>query len=139
MKKTLVNKDRVTRYKTSLKRRPKRYKCGECKRILARAGKHLCNGVFQSSDKWETVAIQVKIRMIKKPKNHIKLSRPEKDLLQYICEQFTSAEIGKILGKSKRTIDTNRASLITKLGVKGTVGLVVYAIVKKVVEINTRH
>ena len=34
-----------------------RYKCEDCKRILARKTPHRCNGVLQNTDKWEKVII----------------------------------------------------------------------------------
>lgn len=74
--------------------------------------------------------------MMKKPIDRLKLSEREKDLLRYICEQQTSAEIGKILGKSRRTIENNRAKLIKKLGVTNTAGLVVYSIVNRIVKLE---
>ena len=77
-----------------------------------------------------------KEKMGRKQKDRIILSEQEKLLLQYICEQQTSEQIRKKLGKSIRTVENNRGKLIKKLGVKNTAGLVMYAIVNKLVKLD---
>lgn len=57
-----------------------------------------------------------------------RLTRREKEILQKIAEGKTSQEIADILFISPRTVDTHRANLIQKLGVKNSAGLVRYAI-----------
>lgn len=75
--------------------------------------------------------------MNRKRKNRVVLSERERLLLQYICEQQTSAQIGNKMERSIRTVENNRGKLIKKIGVKNTAGLVVYAIVNKLVKINS--
>lgn len=65
-----------------------------------------------------------------KPVNSPRLTRREKEILQKIAEGKTSQEIAEILFISPRTVDTHRANLIQKLGVKNSAGLVRYAIEK---------
>jgi two-component system response regulator NreC len=63
-----------------------------------------------------------------KSMNAPRLTRREKEILQKIAEGKTSQEIADILFISPRTVDTHRANLIQKLGVKNSAGLVRYAI-----------
>ena len=72
--------------------------------------------------------------MSRKRKDRVVLSEKDKLLLQYICEQQTSAEIWKKMGKSIRTVENNRGKLLKKLRLKNTAGLVMYAIVNRIVK-----
>jgi DNA-binding NarL/FixJ family response regulator len=63
-----------------------------------------------------------------KPVGKPRLTRRETEILQQIAEGKTSQEIAEILFISPRTVDTHRANLIQKLGVKNSAGLVRYAI-----------
>lgn len=56
------------------------------------------------------------------------LTRREKEVLQLIAANNTSQEIAQKLFLSKRTVDTHRNSLLLKLGVKNSAGLVKKAI-----------
>ena len=58
------------------------------------------------------------------------ITQREKDILKYLCQEKSSKEISDILMISQRTIEKERSNLILKIGVKGTVGLVRYAIEK---------
>lgn len=57
-----------------------------------------------------------------------KISKKELNILKLICQGMTNAEISQFVGRSKRTIETQRASLLNKTGVKNTADLVIYAI-----------
>lgn len=52
------------------------------------------------------------------------LTRREKEILKLIIEEKTNHEIAEVLFISARTVEAHRQSLIFKLGVKNTVGLV---------------
>ncbi len=52
----------------------------------------------------------------------------ELEILQLICEEYTSPEIGKKVFLSPRTVEGIRAKLLEKTGARNTVGLVIYAI-----------
>lgn len=56
------------------------------------------------------------------------ISPREKEVLQLICKEYSSAEIAKQLYVSTSTIDTHRKNMLLKLGVQNTVGLVKFAI-----------
>jgi DNA-binding NarL/FixJ family response regulator len=56
------------------------------------------------------------------------LSSREREVLQLAAEGLTNAEIGKKLDIGKRTVETHRANLIRKLGLKSHAELVRYAV-----------
>lgn len=56
------------------------------------------------------------------------LSPREKQILQLIAEEYTSAEIGKMLFISEKTVEKHRARLMEKLNVRNLAGLVRMAI-----------
>lgn len=63
-------------------------------------------------------------------------SERELEVLELICKEKTAQEIGKVLFISPRTVDGHRNKLLEKTGAKNTVGLVVYAIKNKLVDIG---
>lgn len=66
----------------------------------------------------------------------IDLTAREKEVLQLICEQYKTAEIGEKLFISPRTVDGHRNKLLEKTGCRNTAGLVVFAIQNNLVKIN---
>ncbi|NOQ70916.1 MAG: response regulator [Crocinitomix sp.] len=56
------------------------------------------------------------------------LTSREKEVLQFISQEFTTAEIAEKLFLSERTIEGYRKNLLLKMGVKNTAGLVLKAI-----------
>jgi DNA-binding NarL/FixJ family response regulator len=52
----------------------------------------------------------------------------EKEIIYFICQEFTNKEIGTKLFISKRTVDGYRSKIMDKMQVKSTAGIVVYAI-----------
>jgi len=62
------------------------------------------------------------------------LTRREKEVLELILEEMTSAEIADKLFISQKTVETHRLNLIQKMGVRNTAGLVKEAINKGMVE-----
>jgi DNA-binding NarL/FixJ family response regulator len=56
------------------------------------------------------------------------LSSREREVLQLAAEGLTNAEIGKRLDIGKRTVETHRANLIRKLGLKSHAELVRFAV-----------
>jgi DNA-binding NarL/FixJ family response regulator len=61
-------------------------------------------------------------------KKQVALTSREKEVLQMIVDEFTSKEIAEKLFISQCTADTHRLSIIQKMGVKNTAGLVREAI-----------
>ena len=52
------------------------------------------------------------------------VTKREKEVLQLIAKEKTTAEIATILFLSEKTIETHRSNLILKFGVKNSVGLI---------------
>jgi DNA-binding NarL/FixJ family response regulator len=67
---------------------------------------------------------------------NVDLTSREKEILQLICEQYTTPEIGKKLFISPRTVDGHRNNLLSKLNCKNIAGLVVFALQNNVVNIS---
>lgn len=63
----------------------------------------------------------------------VMLTRREKEILKLIMEECTSPEIAKKLFLSVNTIENHRASLLQKLHVKNTAGLVKVALQRKLI------
>lgn len=57
------------------------------------------------------------------------LSKREKQILEYVSNEFTTQEIADKLLISKSTVDAHRKSMLKKLNVKNALGLTKYAIV----------
>jgi len=64
------------------------------------------------------------------------LSKREIDVLELICEQYTTAEIADKLFISPRTVEGHRNNLLLKTNSKNVAGLVIYGIQKKLIEIT---
>lgn len=64
------------------------------------------------------------------------LSKREIDVLELICEQYTTAEIADKLFISPRTVEGHRNNLLLKTHSKNVAGLVIYGIQKKLIEIT---
>jgi DNA-binding NarL/FixJ family response regulator len=65
------------------------------------------------------------------------LSPREKEILQLIAEEHTSAEIAKLLMISEKTVEKHRAKLIEKLNVRNLAGLVRLAVKYRLVDRDT--
>jgi DNA-binding NarL/FixJ family response regulator len=78
-------------------------------------------------------------KYIKKPepaKEESEFSKREIEVLQLICEGLTNHQIGEKLFISNRTVDGHRARMLEKIGTTNTVGLVIYAIKHKLIDLN---
>ncbi|WP_341836062.1 response regulator transcription factor [Chitinophaga pollutisoli] len=60
-------------------------------------------------------------------KNEVQLTDRELEVLKLICSEQTTQEISEQIFLSPRTVEGLRQKLLEKLGVKNTVGLVLYA------------
>ncbi len=72
-------------------------------------------------------------KKIKPNFNDADLNERELEILRLLCKEHTSPEIGEKMHLSTKTIDNYRLSLIKKLGVKNSIGLVMYAVKKGLV------
>ncbi|MEM7162410.1 MAG: response regulator transcription factor [Bacteroidota bacterium] len=64
------------------------------------------------------------------------LSKREEEILRFIAEGYTNPEIADKLFLSSHTINTHRRNIMGKLGVKNTVGMVMYAVREGLVNPN---
>ena len=63
------------------------------------------------------------------------VSRREKEVLTLIVKEFTTQEIAEELHISLKTVESHRRSLLTKLNVRNTAGLVRVAVANDLVEV----
>lgn len=59
---------------------------------------------------------------------YVELTKREKEILNLVCQEFSSQEIAKQLSISIHTAETHRRNLLHKTDCKNSVGLVKYAI-----------
>ncbi|MDB5860445.1 MAG: DNA-binding response regulator [Ramlibacter sp.] len=64
------------------------------------------------------------------------LSRREREILQLVAEGNSSAQIGRLLSLSPKTVDTYRSRLMQKLGLTDVVSLVKFAIQHALISLN---
>jgi DNA-binding NarL/FixJ family response regulator len=67
--------------------------------------------------------------------DHISLSQREKEVMQLICQGFTSTEIAEKLHLSPKTVDNHRTNLLSKTDTKNSAHLVMFAIKNHLMEI----
>lgn len=68
----------------------------------------------------------------------VELTAREREVLQLICEEMTTQEIGEKLYISARTAEGHRNNLLSKLNCRNAAGLVVYAIQHGLVDLSKR-
>ena len=66
----------------------------------------------------------------------VALSRREKEILTLIAEGLTNSKIAEMLFLSSHTVTTHRKNIMSKLGVKNTAGIVMYAVKSGIVSPN---
>ncbi|MEJ7683592.1 MAG: response regulator transcription factor [Segetibacter sp.] len=71
---------------------------------------------------------QGKNRSVPSLKKEVEISDKEREVIQYICLEFTSAEIGEKMGISARTVESIKERLMERFGLKNTAGLVFFAV-----------
>lgn len=64
------------------------------------------------------------------------LSTREREILQLIAEGHTSADVGRMLSLSPKTVETYRSRLMQKIGVEDLTGLVKFAILHGLTSID---
>jgi DNA-binding NarL/FixJ family response regulator len=66
--------------------------------------------------------------------NEITLSDKERDVLRFICMEFTAAEIAQKMEISPRTVEAIKDRLMERFGSKNTAGLVFFAVKNNLIE-----
>lgn len=64
------------------------------------------------------------------------LSERETEVLQLICEEFTTTEIAEKIFLSPKTVENHRSRIMDKVGVRNTAGLVVFALKNNLVNVD---
>ena len=75
-----------------------------------------------------------KTKSIPSLNNDFPVTDKEKDVLRYICMEFTSHEIGQKMEISPRTVESIKERLMERFGVKNTAGLVFFAVKNNLVD-----
>ncbi len=88
----------------------------------ASAGKKYFDDIIQSSIN-ASAGVDIKIDTAQERAMLSQLTPREKEIINLISQEYTSEEIAKELHLSKHTVDGYRKNLISKLGVRGSVGL----------------
>ena len=63
------------------------------------------------------------------------ISQRELEVLELICNQFTTTEIARRLYISPRTVEGHRNNLMNKVNRRNTAGLVAYAVTENLVRL----
>lgn len=66
------------------------------------------------------------------------ISDGEKDVVQLICQELTNKEIAEKLCISPRTVESHRQRIIENLGVKTSIGIVIYAVIHDLFTVKNR-
>jgi DNA-binding NarL/FixJ family response regulator len=64
----------------------------------------------------------------------LEVSDREKEVIYYICLEFTSQEIGEKMGISSRTVESIKERLMERFGIKNAAGLVFFAVKNNLIE-----
>ncbi len=97
----------------------------------------VCENGYYFSDFVSNVMLKTLVKKnvaIPKFKQEVKLTDKEREVLQLICQQYTNTEIAKKVFLSHRTVEGIRSSLLEKIGVRNTAGLVLYAVKHNIYE-----
>jgi DNA-binding NarL/FixJ family response regulator len=77
---------------------------------------------------------QSKNKSVPSLQNTLEISDREKEVLQYICMEHTSQEIGEKMNISPRTVESIKERLMERFGLKNTAGLVFFAVKNNLIE-----
>jgi DNA-binding NarL/FixJ family response regulator len=75
-----------------------------------------------------------KQKVIPSLNNEITLSEKERDVLKFICMEFTAQEIAQKMDISPRTVEAIKDRLMERFGSKNTAGLVFFAVKNNLVD-----
>jgi DNA-binding NarL/FixJ family response regulator len=64
------------------------------------------------------------------------ISKREGEIITFIAEGYTNTQIAEKLFLSAHTINTHRKNIMSKLGVKNTAGIVMYAVKSNLISPN---
>jgi DNA-binding CsgD family transcriptional regulator len=64
------------------------------------------------------------------------LTEREKETLQLVAEGKSNKDIAKILNVGVSTVESHRTNMMEKLGLHGTVDIILYAVRKRIISAN---
>ena len=105
---------------------------------------HTINEVYEKGFYYDERVLQIihenllsaKSKRIKSDLDNNLLTKREKEILELICNQYTTNEIAEKLFISPRTVEGHRNNLLLKTESKNVAGLVIYGIQKKLIELS---
>jgi DNA-binding NarL/FixJ family response regulator len=77
---------------------------------------------------------QTKNKPIPPLTREVEVSDREKEVLEFICLEYTSQEIGEKMGISSRTVESIKERLMERFGLKNTAGLVFFAVKNNLID-----
>ncbi|TDH18287.1 response regulator transcription factor [Segetibacter sp. 3557_3] len=77
---------------------------------------------------------QAKSRSVPSLTSHLQVTDKEKEVLRFICMEFTSVEIGEKMNISSRTVESIKERLMERYGLKNTAGLVFFAVKNNLID-----
>jgi len=81
---------------------------------------------------YETLDLMRKVHINKKDNtnnNQFSLfSKKELEIIKLICKEMTGSEISKALKIAEKTLESHKRSIMSKMGVKKSIGIAIYAI-----------
>jgi DNA-binding NarL/FixJ family response regulator len=75
-----------------------------------------------------------RVKVVPSLNNEITLSDRERDVIKYICMEFTAHEIAQKLEVSPRTVEAIKDRLMERFGAKNTAGLVFFAVKNNLID-----
>lgn len=78
-------------------------------------------------NEWVVSIMRKNVKAQRPTFNKDDLTDREKQIVQLVCRELSSKQIADKLSVSERTIENHRATIMKKLGVRNTIGLVHYA------------
>lgn len=88
------------------------------------------SGSYQTAEVYNAL-----LQRIKNEDNNVYISPNEKSFISHLASDLTYAEIAKLMNVSPRTVDGYRENLFHKTKTSSRMGLVIYAIKNKLIEI----
>lgn len=107
------------------------------KQELLKAIDRIVNGgTYYSNEVMEIILDNIKRDHVKTPEEEKvkELTQRELEILQLICEEYSTADIAEELFISPRTVETHRKHILQKTQAKTIVGLIKFAIANKLVQ-----
>ena len=78
----------------------------------------------------------VEVTKTKKNKEGFKLlSKREFEILKFLTQEYSNKEIADELNISTATVETHKRNIMTKLGVKNTIGLAIYLVKNQMIDL----